>query len=53
MAQNPVNAVLIALLEQVVCDLETALVFPSPPKPLVQKANSSLEVIIAEMRKLP
>ena len=52
MAQKLANVVLLTLLEQVALDLEASLMFPAPPKPLVQKASDSLEAIVAELRKL-
>ena len=51
MSQKLANVVLLTLLEQVALDLEASLMFPAPPKPLVQKASDSLEAIVAEIRK--
>jgi hypothetical protein len=52
MSQKLANVVLLTLLEQVALDLEASLMFPAPPKLLVQKANDSLKAIVAEFRKL-
>lgn len=52
MSQKLANVVLLTMLEQVALDLEAALMFPAPPKPLVQKASDELAAIVSELRKL-
>lgn len=51
MSQKLANVVLLTMLEQIALDLESALLFPAPPRALVQKASDSLEDIIVELRK--